>query len=80
MLTQARLKELVHYDPETGRWTFTTNHGRYGRIKAGGEAGHIHRHNGYRYIWVDDKAYRACRLAFLYMTGSWPAEYAEWLR
>jgi hypothetical protein len=70
MLTAARLRELVIYDPESGRFTW-----RVSRVacRAGDECGRISRH-GYREICVDYKLHRACRLAVLYMTGSWPAE------
>ena len=68
MLTLARLLEVLHYDPQTGFFTWTTNlngHARTGR-KAGW--------NQYSYIkiQIDGKSYPAHRLAWLYMTGEWP--------
>lgn len=69
-LTQERLKELLFYDPDTGVWTWK-NGGR-GRRKnhiAGWRCG-----EGYILIYVDGEQFYAHRLAFLYMTGSWPAE------
>lgn len=68
-LTQARLQEVLHYDAETGifRWRVS----RRGKAKTGDKAGTIS--EGYVLIRIDGIAYRANRLAFLYMTGSFPA-------
>jgi hypothetical protein len=69
MLTQARLKELLSYDPSTGEfsrqkpipgWPATVKVGwvdRHGRLRIG----------------VGSKAYFAHRLAWLYAHGVWPA-------
>jgi hypothetical protein len=69
MLTQARLKDLLSYDPASGVWTWRPRKGRGN--KAGKIAGCIG-HWGYRVIGIDDKLYRSSRLAFLYMLGHWP--------
>ena len=67
-LTQSHLKELLHYDPDTG--VFTRKVTRSGRAKAGDVAGFtVH---GYRGIMIAKKNYRCHRLAFLYMTGRFP--------
>lgn len=74
MLTQARLKELLEYDPQTGIFTRkvrTTNTLQVGD-KAGSPGG-----NGYILISVDGVKYIASRLAFLWMTGAFPKEKAE---
>lgn len=66
MLTQARLKEVLHYDPETGlfRWKM-----KYPRAKAiAGSKGK----DGETIIKIDYVKYRANRLAYLYMFGNWP--------
>lgn len=67
MLTQERLKELVHYDPATG--LFTWNKLRP-KCRPGDIAGR--ESDGYVVIKLDYKDYRAHRLAFLYMTGEVP--------
>lgn len=68
-LTQARLKELLHYAPETGRFTWL----RWGRgcSDAQREAGTINL-EGYRRIQLDGEFYQASHLAWLYMTGAHP--------
>jgi hypothetical protein len=68
-LTQERLKEVLHYDPETGDFTWKVTNG--GWIKAGEIAGSIH-HSGYRVIMIDGKSYQAHRLSVLYMEGFMP--------
>lgn len=69
MITQERLKELLHYDPETGvlTWTKATSN----RIAVGDVAGNIGV-PGYIDIRVDGVLYKAHRLAVLWMTGSFP--------
>lgn len=71
-LTQERLKAVVKYEPETGEFRWMHPAGRFGRIPAGSIAGTLNK-EGYRYIRIDGVHYRACRLAWLYMTGAWPA-------
>lgn len=66
-LTAERLREVLHYDPETGVFTWITP--RPG-TSPGRLAGTIA--DGYRQIEIDYKLFRAGRLAFLYMTGAFP--------
>jgi hypothetical protein len=64
-----RLREVLDYDSETGifRWRpGTTRRSLIGLI-----AGCIN-NQGYRYISVDGKRYRAHRLAWFYVNGRWP--------
>jgi hypothetical protein len=73
-LTQERLKELLHYDPETGLWTWKVQ--RNWRKPVGSIAGAISKASfsnggGYRYIGLDGRDYLAHRLAVFYMTGEW---------
>lgn len=69
MITASRLRELLHYDPETGvfTWLVATSN----RVKVGDIAGDT---DGQRYwrIRVDGRSFQASRLAVLYMTGEWP--------
>jgi len=68
-LTAERLRELLHYDPETGEFTWRANRG--GGVKAGDIAGTISTSKGYRNIWIGGN-YKAHRLAWLYVHGVWP--------
>lgn len=69
MITREYLKSQLHYNQETGVFTWAISKG--GRMKPGSVAGHVDK-TGYRYIVIDGKKYRAHRLAFLYMTGPMP--------
>lgn len=69
MLTQERLKELLHYDPETGLFRWRIKPSRTAEIDD--VAGNIHV-DGYRVIGIDGKIYRAARLAWLYIHGAFP--------
>lgn len=66
-LTQSRLKELLHYDPSTGIFTYKVTRAR---MVVGAIAGAMD--NGYIRIKIDHKSYRAHRLAFLYILGDFP--------
>lgn len=68
--TWHRLKELLHYNPETGVFTWLVSRGK---VKAGSVAGRLNK-DGHRRIKIDGVEYFAHRLAFLYMTGEWPKE------
>lgn len=74
MITQEELKELLHYDSETGVFTWITSPNR--RMKAGSIAGALQ--NGYVVIKVKGYTYyRAHKLAFLYMTGEFPSDQVD---
>ena len=69
MLTQERLKEVLHYDPETGVFRWRVERGQ-GRIKPWQEV--RPQKSGYVLIRIDYVLYKAHRLAWLYQTGEWP--------
>lgn len=69
VLTQARLRELFDYVPETGAlvWKISTSR----RVKIGDEAGVI-AVNGRRYVGVDGERHLAHRLVWFWHKGEWP--------
>lgn len=67
-LTIERLREVLAYDPETGFFSRKT-HVRGPRGK--GQPGCI-QGDGYRQIGIDSARFLAHRLAWFYVTGSWP--------
>ncbi len=69
MVTQARLRELLHYEPKTG--VFTRLKQTSNRIKVGGVAGTFS--GKYRQVRVDARLYKEHRLAWLYVFGYLPA-------
>ena len=69
MLTQTRLHHLLHYDPESG--LFTWKNPQATNVKVGQVAGSV-KSNGYLQCQIDGKRYLVHRLAWLYMTGEWP--------
>lgn len=70
-LTQELLKEYLHYDPETGIFTWKKKTAyNTSKMEIGGKAGRNCR--GYIYIGLFKKEYRAHRLAWLYVYGTLP--------
>jgi len=68
-LTQARLKEVLDYNPETGAFTWLIQLSPTGT--AGSTAGTTGK-EGYTSITINGKKYQSHRLAFLYMIGAMP--------
>jgi hypothetical protein len=74
MLTAEHLREVIDYDPATG--IFRWRSGRaLRRMKKGSVAGCASkaRSNHYWLIRIDGVVHKAHRLAWLHMTGAWPA-------
>lgn len=71
-LSAQRAREALEYDPETGvfKWKIKTAQ----NVVVGRVAGGVCKWWGYRLIRVDKVSYRAHRIAWLYMTGEWPAD------
>ena len=68
----ARLREVPHYNPMTGVFTWRVDvKGRGGVIRAGTVAGHANK-DGYIEIGIDGKHYLAHRLAWFYVHAIWP--------
>ena len=68
ILTQARLKELLHYAPATGLFTWLQNRGRQRKNATAGSQ----RPKGYIAISIDRKLHLAHRLVWLYEYGCFP--------
>lgn len=65
-LSQAKLKYLLNYDPDTGLFRWNEKTGAR-KNPAGSNIG-----DGYMGMSIGGVSYRLGRLAFLYMTGRWP--------
>ena len=72
MITQQILKSILHYNQETGIFTWVKLR-LNNKIKAGDVAGNL-QPNGYICIRINGKDYRAHRLAWLYMHGEFPPD------
>jgi len=68
-MSQEYLRSILNYDPESGVFTWKEKIGT--RCPVGGTAGSIH-HRGYWNIRINHALYRAHRLAWLYIHGSFP--------
>ena len=62
ILTQTRLREVAHYDFETGIFVRKTTGKRLGAIVQG----------GYRIAMIDGERHREHHLAWFYVKGVWP--------
>ena len=73
-LTAERLRAVVHYDPETGKFTRLVRLAQ--RHKAGDDACHATA-NGYQRVGIDGERHLAHRLAWLYVHGTWPEHHID---
>ena len=77
-LTAEHLRSILHYDPETGVFTWRERADRpawWNTRHAGQRAGGLQwgKHTAYVLIRINGRNYKAHRLAWLYMTGEWPS-------
>ena len=70
-LTAEYLRSVLHYDPETGIFTWRVSTSN--RVKVGGITG-CQNGLGYLHIQLQSRLYQAHRLAWLYMYGEWPED------
>jgi len=68
-ITQRQVKNILHYQPDSGVFTWKMVCGR--RAPIGGVAGCIGT-QGYRIIGIQGTRYKAASLAWLYIYGEWP--------
>jgi HNH endonuclease/AP2 domain len=74
LITPDELKKVLHYNPETGVWTWLVTRGRYARLGtiAGSQLLAKRSNSPYQRIKINGRHYLSHRLAFLYMLGQWP--------
>jgi hypothetical protein len=70
IVNAARVREVLKYNQKTGRFTWIKSTGP--RATVGDLAGSVNV-RGYYDISIDGRKYVAHRLAWLYVTGQWPA-------
>ena len=70
ILTAQRLKEVLHYDADTGQFTRCPVKGRRSHERVGTIS--KKKHLAYLRARLDNKNYFAHRLAWLYVHGEWP--------
>ena len=71
-ITAKRLRQLLHYDPQTGLFRWRVGRPGFRRDMDGQTAGYRESVGGRISVTVEYGVYRAHRLAWLYMTGRWP--------
>jgi len=74
MITQARLKELLRYEPETGEFFWRVARNNFTKI--GSRAGNADSKQYWR-TRMDGKAYLNHRLAWLYVHGRFPDKHLD---
>ena len=75
-LTQEYLKSIVKYSPESGVFIYLESDRKNTRRDSGDIAGWSGG-QGYNYIMINCSQYKVNRLAWLYMTGDWPAKLVD---
>jgi hypothetical protein len=75
-LTAERLREILHYDKDTGSFTWAHDvrcghRNEQLKYRKGSSAGYVNK-QGYLMICIEQRSYRAHRLAWHHVTGEWP--------
>lgn len=70
MITHHKVRELLHYDPETGHFAWKMGQG----VKVAGSIAGSVTEKGYISINHRGRNYLAHRLAWFWMMGEWPVE------
>jgi HNH endonuclease/AP2 domain len=73
-ITAEHLRSIIHYDSETGVFTWLRPNPEWKAGRAGDRAGCFHKSSGYRAIKINSRAYREHRLAWFYVHGEWPKD------
>lgn len=73
MHTQAQIKELVSYNPESGEFVLLKSDSPRLRNKVGKAIDPKLSRDGYKFIMLEGKTYSLHKLAVLYMTGTYPS-------
>jgi len=76
MISHDELLRILHYNPETGEFTWRVDP-CMGPRRAGKKAGYYHSALGRNRIKIDGKPHFAARVAWFYMTGAWPSEFVD---
>lgn len=71
MLTAEHLRSILSYDPETGAFTWLIS--PRNNVAVGDTTGVTAAPNGYCFVEISGRRYRAHRLAWLYVYGEWPS-------
>ncbi len=72
--TAETLREWLSYDAASGHFTWLVQ--RRNAAQIGSRAGKIN-WNGYVHIRINNRAFMAHRLAWLYMVGEWPSHFVD---
>jgi len=75
LITQKYLKSILNYNEKTGDFIWVNTH-KNTSFMLNKIAGNLDSHN-YIIIRINKKAYKAHRLAWLYVYGEWPKNYID---